>query len=127
MHARMGSAMAILVLASACVKHPQDNPQAFSWTNDIPAGDALHIRNGEVKLSVVSLAPGASVRGVTTNGSVRAELPATLEGALDLTTTNGNARSDFAIMGEQSGRRIRGPLGGSSRPVRLRTVNGDVH
>jgi hypothetical protein len=90
---------------------------------------ALSATNGNVRVTVDSLAPGDSVILTTTNGTVRAELPAGLQGAFDLSTVNGSVSSDFPIPAATRGRASRhleGQIGQSSRVVRLRAVNGTV-
>ena len=90
---------------------------------------ALSTTNGNVRVTADSLAPADSVILTTTNGTVRAELPAGLQGTFDLSTVNGSVSSDFPIpaaTGGRIGRHLEGQIGQSSRLVRLHAVNGTV-
>lgn len=90
---------------------------------------SLSTTNGNVRLSADSLAPTDSVSLTTTNGTVRAELPPSVQGLFDLSTVNGSVTSDFPIPSATSGRvgrHLEGQIGQSSRPVKLRAVNGTV-
>ena len=89
----------------------------------------LSTTNGNVRVTADSLAPADSVILTTTNGTVRAELPATVQGTFDLSTVNGSVSSDFPIpaaTGGRVGRHLQGQIGQSTRLVRLRAVNGTV-
>ena len=89
----------------------------------------LGTSNGNVRLSASSLAPTDSVLLNTKNGSITAELPADVDGAFDLRTTNGSVRSDLPLTPtSQHGisRRLTGQIGASNRAVRMRTSNGAV-
>ncbi|HEX7018512.1 MAG TPA: DUF4097 family beta strand repeat-containing protein [Gemmatimonadaceae bacterium] len=89
---------------------------------------ALTTSNGDAQASVASIQGVDSISLRTTNGDVHATLPADLSGQLELSTVNGDIRSDFPIPQTQGyGRRtIEATLGSSPRLVRLRTTNGDV-
>jgi hypothetical protein len=84
--------------------------------------------NGNVQASVDSLIGAEPLRFETVNGSVRAVLPAGLEGRVELATVNGRIRTDFpvTITGGTSSRRVSGTIGAGQRSVRLRSVNGSV-
>jgi len=90
----------------------------------------LTTSNGSVHLSALSLAPTDSVRLTTANGNIQAELPAGLDGAFDLRTTNGSVRTDFPLAPTStrggSPRHLAGQIGSSTRPVHMRTANGAV-
>ena len=84
--------------------------------------------NGDVEVSLDSLGSDDALRLETVNGSVVAEVPANVEGEVRITTTNGRARTDFALgdSASSSNRSIRGRIGNSSREIVLRSTNGSV-
>jgi DUF4097 and DUF4098 domain-containing protein YvlB len=89
----------------------------------------LSTTNGNVRLSTDSLADADVVRLSTTNGAIRAELPANLQGQFDLSTVNGVVSSDFPIPAASStraNRHLQGQVGSLPRVVRMRTINGPV-
>lgn len=89
---------------------------------------ALSSVNGGINAAVDSLAEGDSLSFQTTNGSVRASLPSSYDGAVSLSTVNGGVRTDFPITtsGSFSRRQLDGKIGESSRMLRIRTVNGGI-
>lgn len=90
----------------------------------------LATTNGNVRLSTDSLADADVVRLSTTNGTIRAELPANLQGNFDLSTVNGVVSSDFPIPPSSSSRHanrhLQGQIGSLARLVKMRTINGTV-
>ena len=83
--------------------------------------------NGSVLARVDQLAPGAGVSLETVNGSVTAMLPPSMDGELDLRTTNGSVASDFPLSVQRvDRRRIHGTLGAGGRQLSFKTVNGSV-
>lgn len=89
----------------------------------------LSTTNGNVRLSTDSLADADAVRLSTTNGAIRAELPANLQGQFDLSTVNGVVSSDFPIPAASTthaNRHLQGQVGSLARVVRMRTINGPV-
>jgi DUF4097 and DUF4098 domain-containing protein YvlB len=81
--------------------------------------------NGSVVASNVS----GQLNLSTTNGSIRAELPADAEGAFDLMVVNGLMRSDFPVpstSATMNGKHLLGQIGTSGRIVKMRAVNGTV-
>ena len=83
--------------------------------------------NGSVLARVADLAPGAGLKLGSVNGSVTAMVPPSMDGDLDLQTTNGRVVSEIPVPGQQASRRaIRGTLGAGGRSVSLHTVNGSV-
>jgi hypothetical protein len=90
---------------------------------------SLTTTNGNVHLSTDLLSPSDEVRLSTTNGTIRAELPANLEGTFDLSAVNGRVSSDLSIPtsgSSRQGRHIQGQIGSSTRLVKMRAVNGVV-
>ena len=90
---------------------------------------SLTTTNGNVHLSTDLLSPSDEVRLSTTNGTIRAELPANLEGTFDLSAVNGRVSSDLSIPmsgSSRQGRHIQGQIGSSTRLVKMRAVNGAV-
>jgi hypothetical protein len=83
--------------------------------------------NGSVLARVADLAPGAGVKLGSVNGSVTAMVPPSMDGDLDLQTTNGRVSSELPVPGQQASRRaLRGTLGAGGRSLSLHTVNGSV-
>ena len=90
---------------------------------------ALSTTNGNVDLLVDSVSDADSIRVSATNGNIRAELPAALQGRFDLAATNGMVHSNLPLPSAQSGksvRHIQGQVGTLDRLVRLHTMNGVV-
>ena len=90
---------------------------------------SLTTTNGNVHLSSDSLAASDEIRLLTTRGTIHAELPASLDGAFDLSTLNGTVRSDLDIPStgqSRRGRHLQGQIGSSTRVVRMHAVNGAV-
>ena len=92
----------------------------------------LQTTNGDVRASIDSAGPSDAIRLVTTNGSVHAQLPGSLEGLYDLSVVNGVVHSDVALgAGGTAGiagvtRRLSGQIGTSARTVKMHTTNGMV-
>jgi hypothetical protein len=87
---------------------------------------ALSTTNGNVHLATDSLSDSDSIRVTTTNGVIRAELPASLQGSFDLSVVNGTVRSELPVATIKPGRRLQGQIGTSTRVVTMRAVNGSV-
>jgi len=89
----------------------------------------IHTTNGEIHLSADSLGPADPVDVSTTNGLIRAQLPAQTDGTWDLHVTNGSVKTDFALAAEsqrRGNRHLSGQIGTSTRPITMRAVNGMV-
>lgn len=90
---------------------------------------SLTTSNGNVQLTAEGLAANDSVNLSTKNGVIHAELPAETQGTFDLSVVNGSVRSDFPLtsVGKgRVGRHLQGQVGASTRPVKMRTLNGTV-
>ncbi|MEP6493747.1 MAG: DUF4097 family beta strand repeat-containing protein [bacterium] len=90
---------------------------------------SLSTTNGDVRLSTTMLADADAVSLTTTNGTIRAELPAKLEGAFDFSVVNGMVRTDLPLASSgngRPGRHFQGQIGASTRVVKVRAVNGNV-
>lgn len=90
---------------------------------------SIRTTNGEIRLSVDSLGPTDAVDVSTVNGLIQAQLPANTDGLWDLRVTNGKVRSDFALTAEsdrRGNRHFSGQIGSSTRPIRMRAVNGII-
>jgi DUF4097 and DUF4098 domain-containing protein YvlB len=98
--------------------------------NNASGSLVLSTTNGDVRVSADSLASTDSLRLMTTNGSVHAELPASLEAAYDLSVVNGAVSSAVPLSPASSSgsgkRHLTGRLGTAPRSVRMRTINGQV-
>jgi hypothetical protein len=89
----------------------------------------LTTTNGDVRVSADSLGPNDSVKLMTTNGSVHAQLPRGVEGNFDLSTINGSVRSDIPLEDAGNsvvGRHLAGQVGNAVRSLRMRAINGEV-
>jgi hypothetical protein len=96
---------------------------------DVSGPISLASINGDVRLSAAALAPTDSVSLRTANGSVHADLPASIDGNFDLSTSNGTVQSDIPLPAEASSRvnrRLFGQIGTSTRVVVMATHNGRV-
>lgn len=84
--------------------------------------------NGSIRVRLDTLPAQAALSFRTTNGSVTAELPASLSADVDLSTTNGRINSHFPVVsgGEISSRRFRGRIGEGGRELSMRTTNGSI-
>lgn len=91
---------------------------------------ALSTVNGAVSLATDSLSPTDSVHLSTTNGAVRADLPASIDGIFDVATVNGMASSSLPLSPVSNRGRnrhhLQGRIGSSSRVVTMRATNGMV-
>src|SRR5689334_907618 len=90
---------------------------------------ALSTVNGNVNLSVDATGAADSIHVTTTNGVIRAQLPPAIDGAFDLSVTNGALHSDLPIAvgnGSRRTRHIEGQIGASARVVRMHAINGSV-
>ncbi|MEO7086044.1 MAG: DUF4097 family beta strand repeat-containing protein [Gemmatimonadaceae bacterium] len=97
--------------------------------NNVSGPLSLSTATGNVNLTTDSLSAADSVHLQTTNGTVRAELPANLQGAFDLSVVNGTVTSAFplgAAPRSRVGRHLQGQIGASNRVVKMRAVNGTV-
>lgn len=89
----------------------------------------LKTTNGDVRLSTDSMADADSIHLTTTNGTIHAELPASMQGAFDLSVMNGSVRSDLPLQATSKsrvGQHLAGQIGASTRIVKMRTMNGNV-
>jgi Toastrack DUF4097 len=97
---------------------------------DLGGTISLSSVNGDVRLALDELTGVDSITLTTTNGAVRADLPPSFEGMLDLAAVNGSIESQFPLVlmpgVVRGGRRIRSQVGTAERTVRLRTVNGGI-
>ena len=84
--------------------------------------------NGSVDVEIAAVTGAGEMDFHSVNGSVTVVLPATLDADIELSTVNGEFRSDFplTIRGRFNGRRMEGQIGRGGPEIKLRTVNGDV-
>ena len=91
---------------------------------------SLTSTNGNIELSAAdALSPSDEIRLTTTNGSIRAELPAGVDGNFDLSVMNGAVQSDLSLPATSKSRRgghLQGQIGSSNRVVKMRAVSGMV-
>jgi hypothetical protein len=96
------------------------NVSVLGATNDVEAQSV----NGDVSVRTAA----GSVYAGTVNGGVTAVLLAAFDADIDLFSTFGRLRSDFAIEVRErlEPQRIRGRIGRGGRTVRLVTINGSI-
>jgi hypothetical protein len=91
---------------------------------------SLTTTNGNVELSTADvLSPSDEIRLTTTNGTIRAELPAGIDGNFDLSVVNGAVNSDLSLAASpksRRGRHLQGQIGSSTRVVKMRAISGMV-
>jgi hypothetical protein len=91
---------------------------------------SLTTTNGNVELTAAeALSPSDEIRLTTTNGTIRAELPAGIDGNFDLSVVNGAVRSDLSLPASPNsrrGRHLQGQIGSSTRVVKMRAISGMV-
>ncbi|MDQ6887424.1 MAG: DUF4097 family beta strand repeat-containing protein [Gemmatimonadota bacterium] len=85
--------------------------------------------NGDVAVRIDSLASAGALVLHTVNGSARAELPASIDADVHLSTLNGELRADYPLGTDQGGivgHNFRGVIGKGGSRLELTTVNGNV-
>ena len=84
--------------------------------------------NGSLRLALDSVSATDTLNLETTNGSVRAELPKTFNGAVSLSTVNGGLHTEMPVTatGSLSRRNLDGRIGSGQQLIRVRTVNGGI-
>lgn len=84
--------------------------------------------NGSVRAEMASLAGTESLEFTSVNGSVTVIVPDGTDADLEMSTVNGEFRTDFPLTmrGRFNTRRVEGTIGRGGRTLRLKTVNGDV-
>jgi len=83
--------------------------------------------NGAVRVELLDVAPGRLLRFITTNGSIRADLPSNIAADVDASTTNGTIHSDFPITtNDASNHTLRGRINGGGPELRAKTTNGSI-
>jgi len=90
---------------------------------------SLTTTNGNIELSTDALSASDEIHLSTTNGMIRAELPANIDGNFDLSVVNGAVQSDLdlpAMPRSRQGRHLQGQIGASTRVVKMRAVSGMV-
>lgn len=87
-----------------------------------------HTTNGGISVELTEVDPSSAMRFSTTNGSIKAYLPATLRADLRASTTNGSISSDLPIeiRGTVSRKRMEGSINGGGAELRLSTTNGSI-
>lgn len=90
-------------------------------------GAEVHSVNGTVTLDLAKLGD-AGVRCKMSNGQVSVSVPADTKATVDVNLVNGEIQTsklDVAAH-EQTGRRLRGTIGGGGPDVRIDMINGEV-
>ncbi len=84
--------------------------------------------NGGITVELREVDPASDLSFSTTNGSIKAWLPADLQADLRADTTNGSISSDLPIQvhGRISKKRIEGAINGGGAELRLSTTNGSI-
>jgi len=90
---------------------------------------SLTTTNGNVELSTDALSASDEIHLSTTNGMIRADLPANIDGNFDLSVVNGAVQSDLDLPSSprsRQGRHLQGQIGSSTRVVKMRAIRGMV-
>jgi len=91
---------------------------------------SLTTTNGNVELTTTdALSSSDDIHLSTTNGMIRAELPANIDGKFDLSVVNGAVQSDLDLPASprsRQGRHLQGQIGSSTRVVKMRAISGMV-
>jgi hypothetical protein len=84
--------------------------------------------NGGLTIAMGNAKWNGEVELVTTNGSVRASLPASAEFKVRAATTNGGIHTDFpvTVVGSFGSRDLSGTVGAGGRDLRVATTNGGI-
>jgi DUF4097 and DUF4098 domain-containing protein YvlB len=84
--------------------------------------------NGSVTASLGYVTGDAPMHFTTTNGSVTLLAPESLSADLEMSTTNGELRTDFplTVRGGFKRNQVRGTIGQGGRSIVVRSTNGDV-
>ena len=100
------------------------NVEVFESSGRISA----HTTNGNLRLELNRFDGQSSLTAETVNGSVMIGMPSDAGGSIDITTLNGDFRSDLPVTleGTFGPRELHGTLGRGGSPIRVRTVNGGI-
>lgn len=83
--------------------------------------------NGGIDVDLLSVIGGQNMSFETTNGRITLAIPTNLAADINASTTNGSVRSDLPLTMNRSTRTsIRGTLNGGGPEIRLRTTNGGI-
>lgn len=84
--------------------------------------------NGDVRLQLKRLPPGASMHLFTVNGSIVLSLPAGAGAEIDVANRNGDFHSEFPLrtLSAYDPQRFRGQLGNGGGEILMSTVNGGI-
>lgn len=95
---------------------------------DSAGGLSARTTNGNLRLELRALDPRQPIVLEAVNGSIVLALPASAGAELDVSSLNGEFRSDLPVtaQGSLSARQFHGRLGTGGAPLRLRTVNGGI-
>jgi len=85
----------------------------------------LRSTNGNVHIELTGLPADGALNVETMNGAVYLVVPARANADLDISSMNGEFRSELPIVTSAS-RDFRGRLGDGGSPVRVRTINGGI-
>lgn len=117
----------VSVLATAPVKAKGINGNIKVGTSVGPV-EATTI-NGSVDARMTTLSGDGLVKVETMNGNASAYVPATFDGSVHVTTTNGRTGSDFALTvagGSSRSNTLDGTVGAGTRRVEVKSVNGSA-
>ncbi len=85
----------------------------------------LRSTNGSVHVELAELRAAAGLNIETVNGAVFVAFPAGSNADLDVSSMNGEFRSELPIVAPAS-REFQGRMGNGGSPVRIRTINGGI-
>jgi hypothetical protein len=94
---------------------------------DLGSGADVRTVNGSITLELAKLGD-AGVRAKISNGRILVTVPADSKAAIDASVVNGDIRTDHLSIAaqEQTGRTLKGTIGGGGPDIRLDAVNGEV-
>jgi DUF4097 and DUF4098 domain-containing protein YvlB len=97
---------------------------------DVSGSVSASAVSGDVKVEINRLDGSDDMKFSTVSGDVSVQLPASLDGDVDMSSFSGSIKTDFAIevRTERYGSRssARGKLGEGSRRVKMSSVSGDL-
>ncbi|HYN83696.1 MAG TPA: DUF4097 family beta strand repeat-containing protein [Pyrinomonadaceae bacterium] len=84
--------------------------------------------NGSIRAAMGRADWDSALEFTTVNGGINLSFPDGLSADLEAETLNGDISSDFemTVQGRVSRRKLAAQIGGGGRPLRLKTINGDI-
>lgn len=83
--------------------------------------------NGGIRVELLQVAKGRSMRLETTNGRITLLLPSNFGASVDASTTNGSISSELPMtVARKTRNSLRGTINGGGADLKLRTTNGGI-